>query len=227
DSIMGALPLAKAGVGSAMNDTTRQVGGALGVAVLGSLLTAGYGSSIGDFLRRHPLPATTTGDVKRSVGAAMQEAQRIGGASGAALRTAARRASVDATREILAEEGYAGLTIEGVAARAGVGKATVYRRWPGKVELVVDVISETAAEQVPIPDTGSTRGDLVVLVRTIIDVLTTTNAGAITAAMVAECSRNPELAHAFRTGFVAVRRAAVVDLIERGVARGDLRPDVD
>ena len=137
------------------------------------------------------------------------------------------RAIVDATREILAEEGYAGLTIEGVAARAGVGKATVYRRWPGKVELVVDVISETAAEQVPIPDTGSTRGDLVVLVRTIIDVLTTTNAGAITAAMVAECSRNPELAHAFRTGFVAVRRAAVVDLIERGVARGDLRPDVD
>src|SRR5205807_7696036 len=84
-----------------------------------------------------------------------------------------------------------------------------------------------AAEDVPIPDTGSTRRDLVVLLRTIIDVLTTTNAGAITAAMVAECSRNPELAHAFRTGFVALRRAAVVDLIERGIARGDLRPDVD
>src|SRR2546426_1636619 len=97
DSIMGALPLARAGVGSAMNDTTRQVGGALGVAVLGSLLTAGYASSMGDFLRGHALPAASVGPVKSSVGAAMQLAAQLGGARGDALRAAAGRAFVNAT----------------------------------------------------------------------------------------------------------------------------------
>src|SRR5205823_11554136 len=135
DSIMGALPLAKAGVGSAMNDTTRQVGGALGVAVLGSLLTAGYGSSIGDFLRGHPLPATTTGDVKRSVGAAMQAAQRIGGAPGAALRTAARRAFVDATHVSL----YVGVAV------ALVGVVIVVLFLPARAEELQEVAEFRAA----------------------------------------------------------------------------------
>jgi EmrB/QacA subfamily drug resistance transporter len=88
ESIMGSLPLAKAGVGSAMNDTTRQVGGALGVAVLGSILAAGYGEAIAPALRDAPPPVAQAGD---SIGAAATIAGRLGPA-GPGLLEAARSA---------------------------------------------------------------------------------------------------------------------------------------
>ena len=92
DAVMGALPLAKAGVGSAMNDTTRQIGGALGVAVMGSVLSSGYGSAVRPFLRSLPSPAAAVaGD---SIGAATGVAARLGGAPGAALLAGARSAYV-------------------------------------------------------------------------------------------------------------------------------------
>src|SRR5215218_1282645 len=91
ESIMGSLPLAKAGVGSAMNDTTRQVGGALGVAVLGSILASGYGTAIAPALRDAPPPiAQTAGD---SIGAAATIAARLGPA-GQGLLEAARSAFI-------------------------------------------------------------------------------------------------------------------------------------
>ena len=86
ESIMGSLPRAKAGVGSAVNDTTRQVGGALGVAILGSLLASTYGSSLGD-----GVPAAA----RASVGAALDLAAGLGGEQGSALASAARSAYVD------------------------------------------------------------------------------------------------------------------------------------
>ncbi len=75
DSIMGSLPLGKAGVGSAVNDTTRQVGGALGVAIIGSVLSSTYGSKITDFLARSPVPTAAKDAAKNSLGGAMQVAQ--------------------------------------------------------------------------------------------------------------------------------------------------------
>ena len=89
ESIMGSLPRAKAGVGSAVNDTTRQVGGALGVAILGSLLASTYASSLGD-----AVPA----GARRSVGAALEVARGLGGDQGAALAAAARSAYVEGMR---------------------------------------------------------------------------------------------------------------------------------
>jgi hypothetical protein len=86
ESIMGSLPRAKAGVGSAVNDTTRQIGGALGVAILGSLLASTYASSLGD-----GVPAAA----KASVGAALDLARQLGGEQGAALAASARSAYVD------------------------------------------------------------------------------------------------------------------------------------
>ncbi len=86
ESIMGSLPRAKAGVGSAVNDTTRQIGGALGVAILGSLLASTYASSLGD-----AVPAAA----KASVGAALELAGGLGGADGAALAAAAKAAYVN------------------------------------------------------------------------------------------------------------------------------------
>jgi EmrB/QacA subfamily drug resistance transporter len=92
DSVMGSLPLAKAGVGSAMNDTTRQVGGALGVAVLGSVLSSGYGAAVHPLLRTLPAPvAAVAGD---SIGAASVVAGRLGGAPGRAVLAGARSAFV-------------------------------------------------------------------------------------------------------------------------------------
>jgi EmrB/QacA subfamily drug resistance transporter len=86
DSIMGSVPRERAGVGSAVNDTTRQAGGALGVAVLGSLLATSYNSHI-DSLR---LPAAAAGAARSSIGAALEVAQRLGGVPGAVLAHAAR-----------------------------------------------------------------------------------------------------------------------------------------
>jgi EmrB/QacA subfamily drug resistance transporter len=95
ESIMGSLPLAKAGVGSAVNDTTRQVGGALGVAVLGSVFTSIYGSHLGNALSGQTLPADVLEQAKDSVGAALRAAAAIGGGTGDGIDAAARSAFID------------------------------------------------------------------------------------------------------------------------------------
>lgn len=98
DSIMGSVPLAKAGVGSAVNDTTRQVGGALGVAVIGSVLASVYGSKIGDFLSRSAVPAPAVSEIKKGLGNAIYFANHATGVpSGAreALVQAAKSSFVD------------------------------------------------------------------------------------------------------------------------------------
>jgi EmrB/QacA subfamily drug resistance transporter len=95
ESIMGSLPLAKAGVGSAVNDTTRQVGGALGVAIIGSVLASTYGSKVGDAVAGQQLPAGAASDAKNSLGFALQTASQIGGPAGNALASTARTAFVD------------------------------------------------------------------------------------------------------------------------------------
>ncbi|MGH9190276.1 MAG: MFS transporter [Acidimicrobiales bacterium] len=95
ESIMGSLPRHKAGVGSALNDTTRQVGGALGVAVLGSLLASSYQSSLDGAMAGSGLPRALADAGRSSVGGAVAAAQRLGGEPGRALAAAARRAYVD------------------------------------------------------------------------------------------------------------------------------------
>jgi hypothetical protein len=95
ESIMGSLPPAKAGVGSAVNDTTREIGGALGIAVLGSVASSGYAHSIGKVVDGTAMPAGVAHAVKDSLGAALQVANGVGGQPGAALAAAARSAFVD------------------------------------------------------------------------------------------------------------------------------------
>jgi hypothetical protein len=106
ESVMGSLPREKAGVGSAVNDATRQVGGALGVAILGSLLTTSYATSMEDATANLPAPAASAaGD---SVGAAVQIAARIGGPEGAALVSSARAAFIDGmSTSLLVAAGFA------------------------------------------------------------------------------------------------------------------------
>jgi EmrB/QacA subfamily drug resistance transporter len=95
ESIMGSLPPAKAGVGSAVNDTTRQVGGALGVAIIGSVLASTYGTKVGDAVSGQPLPGGVASEVENSLGFALETARRLGGPAGQALADTARSAFVD------------------------------------------------------------------------------------------------------------------------------------
>ncbi len=96
ESIMGSLPLGKAGVGSAVNDTTRQVGGALGVAILGSLVSSSYGTRVVDAFRTGGVKGPGIAAARDSIGGAVGVAQNVGGAPGRALASAARMAYVDA-----------------------------------------------------------------------------------------------------------------------------------
>src|SRR5690242_10855056 len=136
------------------------------------------------------------------------------------------RAILDATNQLLAEVGYPGLTIEGVAARAGVGKATVYRWWPSKGALVVDALTENRAVP-PMHDTGSLRADLVQAVRYVIAVLTTSTEGSIIPALTADLVRDASLAETFRARLLRPRRSMIEQMVHRAVERGELPADID
>ena len=135
------------------------------------------------------------------------------------------RSILDATMELLAEVGYAGLTMEGVAARAGVAKTTVYRWWPSKPALVVAAAEDLAAK-VRSPDSGNLGDDLVALLRDVIRVYTKTVAGRITPGLLADMAEHPELADAIGR-FWAGRREIMLEVLRRGISRGELRPDID
>jgi AcrR family transcriptional regulator len=147
-------------------------------------------------------------------------------APGRPRSAAAHRAILDATVRLLSEVGFAATTVEAVAARAGVGKATVYRRWPSKVPLVIDALDARAIEQVPIPRTGSVRGDLIEFLVGLVETMSGPD-GRLVAPLLAEISRNQELAEAFRRDLVAPRRAGMEEIMREGMARGELRPDLD
>lgn len=138
------------------------------------------------------------------------------------------RAILDATIDLLAEDGFGGLSIEAVAARARVGKTTVYRRWPSKIPLVVEALAcvKTAAS-VAIPDEMSTRDALVRVLSELVRAHGSERTGPILAGLVDAMSRDPELADAVRIGLISSRRQVVFGLLERGIARGEIRPDVD
>jgi AcrR family transcriptional regulator len=133
----------------------------------------------------------------------------------------ADEAILDAARELFAELGYEGLSMEAVAAEAGVGKATIYRRYASKSELVMATCA-AVSEMVREPtDTGSLRGDLEVIVRNVCRMLTTTVNGRLLPQMVAEAARNPEL-DASKHRFVAQRRTVCLEALHRAVERGEI-----
>jgi AcrR family transcriptional regulator len=138
-----------------------------------------------------------------------------------------RGAIINATRELLAEGGVHGLTVEGVAARAGVAKTTVYRRWRSKDELALAVLIDMAEHVAAVPDLGDTRAELVAFVDRAVKVLRTTLMGRVMQGLVSDLASNAELARAFRERVVAVRVAEIRRLVERGIERGELRPDAD
>jgi len=138
----------------------------------------------------------------------------------------ADEAILSATVEIFAAVGLEGLTVEAVAARAGVGKATIYRRYPGKVDLAVAAVRCLTHGPAEPPDTGSTRGDLRELVDGLIAMLTTTPLGRVLPILVAARTRATELDCAYAE-IVAEKRFRSAAVVRRGIERGELRADVD
>jgi AcrR family transcriptional regulator len=122
---------------------------------------------------------------------------------------------IAATNALLETGSFGELTIEAIAARAGVGKQTIYKWWGGKPGLVMDAFLSTMERRVPAPDTGDPRRDLITFLRRSNRNLRQTPAGRVLAAMIAESQRDAVLEEAFRTRFLAVRRKTLGGLVRR------------
>jgi len=138
-----------------------------------------------------------------------------------------REAILEATRELLVEGGVHRLTVEGVAARAGVAKTTIYSRWRSKDELALAVLIDMVQQFVATPELDDTRAELVAFVDAAVRILGGTLMGRVMQGLVSDLAANPELARAFREQVVSVRVAEARRLVERGIARGHLRADSD
>ncbi|THG30242.1 TetR/AcrR family transcriptional regulator [Naasia lichenicola] len=136
---------------------------------------------------------------------------------------------LEATIDVLAETGYDGMTIDMVAARAKAGKATVYRRWASKGEMVIDAIACMKQSDVDfsnLPDTGTLRGDLIAMIKppTIEDAERKLQ---VMGGLVSMLARSPELAEAARLAIVEPRASVNRFLIQRAIDRGEISPDCD
>jgi AcrR family transcriptional regulator len=136
-------------------------------------------------------------------------------------------AIVRATLQVLNEDGYSGLSVERVRAVAGVGKATIYRRYPSRQALVKAAISHLQGTLELPDDHGSLRADFGALAHIIAGTARQTDATRFMARMLAEAARDPEVHAIFMATLVEPRRAAVRALVERGIDRGEVRADVD
>lgn len=141
-------------------------------------------------------------------------------------RTARIRSRVlEATLDVLTQEGFAGATFEGIAARAGVHRTTLHRRWPSRAALVADALAAVSGAQVPIPDSGTLRSDLRRFARQVRDALAAPLARAVVSAL-ADPRAAGELSEVART-FWGARFAATRVIVERAVTRGEVPSGAD
>jgi AcrR family transcriptional regulator len=121
----------------------------------------------------------------------------------------------------MAEVGYRALTMDAVAARAKAGKATIYRRWDSKLDLVIDSCNQLVSEHISEPDTGSLHGDLREFLMAFAKFLSGSS-GKAAQALVGELPHEPELAEAFRATFLMSQRDTLKRILERATARGEV-----
>ena len=140
---------------------------------------------------------------------------------------AAREAVLEAADDLLAESGFAAVTIEGIAARAGVAKQTIYRWWSSKTDILMDAFAEDAAQQLVPPDRGNLSADLRLHLRNLAQFLTRTDAGAVFRALAGEAQHDPQLAARLRAEHLTQQRARDRLPLVRAVERGELPADTD
>ncbi len=135
-----------------------------------------------------------------------------------------RRTVLAAAFDELADNGVANASVAGVARRSGVHETTIYRRWTTRENLFVDAMLNRSAQAIPVPDTGTTRGDLLAIVRAVIAYVTSPNGhAALHAALLPVDDGYTEARHAFWAGRIDTLR----EVVQRGIDRGELRADTD
>ena len=139
----------------------------------------------------------------------------------------AHRAILDAARDLIVDGGFGQFRLEKVASMAGVGKATIYRRWRSKEALALDVLLELAAPHLPVADIGNTRLELRSCVTNASHALRDGIFGSVIKGLLSEIVLNPKLGDPFRASVVQTRRGEIAAAVERGIQRGDLRADAD
>jgi AcrR family transcriptional regulator len=137
----------------------------------------------------------------------------------------ARRAILQATRALLARAGFTGLTVDAVAAEAGVGKATIYRRWPSKELLVLEAVREVTAP-ITVPDTGDLRSDLAAFAEAMVGGMAAADLTQLLPGLAAAATHDPAMRKEL-VAFARSRRAHVLAAVERAAARGEIRPGTD
>jgi AcrR family transcriptional regulator len=148
-------------------------------------------------------------------------------AGAAVLRQDITEAIRGAVLAELATVGYGRLSIEAVARRAGVGKTAVYRRWNSKLDMVLEVVSSIAVRRLPLPDTGSLRGDLELLLHVAARALRHPMALQIIPDLLAEAARNPQIAETLQRALSTNQRDVGLQLIGRAVQRDELPAGYD
>jgi AcrR family transcriptional regulator len=136
----------------------------------------------------------------------------------------AHRAILEATLALLVEVGYSSLTVEGVAQRAGVGKATIYRRWPSKLPLVIEAFRQLPGFEEA--DTGDLATDLEQMLKSYLRTYHTSPLGAVVPSLAGELPHNPELMELFAP-VVKARRQPLIHAFQRAIARGEIPADTD
>ena len=144
---------------------------------------------------------------------------------GGAWRT--RERAVAAAARILRRDGYARLTMERVAAESGVAKTSLYRRWPTKAALCVDLYLDVAQRELHDPDAGEVTRDLQAIAATVVRVQTRTIAGPALVGLIAEAQLDPDANAALIADFAERRRAITRRVLARAIERGEIRRDTD
>ncbi|MGE0540595.1 MAG: TetR/AcrR family transcriptional regulator [Dehalococcoidia bacterium] len=148
-------------------------------------------------------------------------------APGRPRSAAADRRILDAALRLLLEVGYTGLSLEGVAAAAGVGKTTIYRRYHDKRELAAAAVSGFVEDVAPSFDTGDARADLLATASRLYEILSGMGFFRMMGTLLVEERRNPELLERFRERVIQPNRARIRTILEAAQRRGDVRPDAD
>ncbi|HTP21463.1 MAG TPA: TetR/AcrR family transcriptional regulator [Solirubrobacteraceae bacterium] len=137
-----------------------------------------------------------------------------------------RMVILEAAVDELAERGYGGVTIESVAARAGVGKSTIYRHWPDKLALIADAFETFHVQMVPDLADRSARESVELLLRHVAEVVVDSTFSRCIPALIEGADRDPRVRE-FHHAYSAERRQALIDLVARGVEQGEFRLGLD
>jgi AcrR family transcriptional regulator len=132
---------------------------------------------------------------------------------------------MSAAHELLAEKGFAGTTVEAIAHRAGVGKATIYRRWSSREELLL-AVTTTDLPDIPTPDTGDLRQDLLLVFTRLAEQIRTAGPASYLGDLIGESTRNPAMRKDFQA-FIQQRRSLCAEIVAHARKRGEVRKSVD